>query len=435
MPPLKRLSFLLVWKMARSLIEQAVQAVGIRVLDGMSPEDRYQLLYDWSSWARPEQLPPPGDWLTWLIQAGRGYGKSRTGSEFIRDRVATQGARRIGLVGRTPADVRDTMIEGESGILACTPPDSRPQYEPSKRRLTWANGAIGLTFTSYEPDQLRGPQFDTLWWDELAAFKYLRETWENGQLALRLGPHPRQIVTTTPRPVALLKEIIKAPSTHVTRGTTYENLVNLAPNFRAQILSRYENTTRGRQEIMGEMLDDLPGALWHRSTIVYREAAELKRICVAIDPAVTSTEDSDETGIIVCGVDHKDFGSVLGDHSLRGTPDQWGRKAVWAYHQYRANLIVAEANNGGEMIQHVIRTVDPTVPVKLVHASVGKHTRAEPVAALYEQGKMYHVRAFPDLEDQMCTWLPDDPESPDRMDALVWAFTELMLGRQAFILA
>ena len=416
--------------MARSLIERAVKAAGVSVLDGMSPEDQYRLLYDWASWARPEQLPPPGNWLTWFVQAGRGFGKSRIGSEWIRHRVGKEGARRLALVGRTPADVRDTMIEGESGILACAPPDQRPHYEPSKRRLTWANGATALTFTSYEPDQLRGPQFDTILWDELAAFKYLRETWDNGQLALRLGSHPRQVVTTTPRPLALLKEIVKDPSTHVTRGTTYDNLVNLAPNFRAQILARYANTTRGQQEIMGELLDDLPGALWHRSSIVYREAAELRRVCVAIDPAVTSSEDADETGILVCGVDVKGLGAVLGDYSLRGTPDQWGRKAVWAYHQHKANLIVAEANNGGEMITHVIRTVDPNVPVKLVHATVGKHTRAEPVAALYEQGKMYHVRPFPDLEDQLCTWLPDDPESPDRLDACIWGFSELMLGSQ-----
>lgn len=421
--------------MAQSLIERAAKKVGKdQLLKGLSLADKYHLLYDWPSWARPEQLPPPGNWLTWLVQAGRGYGKSRIGSEWVRHRVEHEGARRIALVGRTPADVRDTMVQGESGILACCPDDSRPVYESSKRRLTWPNGAMALTFTSYEPDQLRGPQFDTILWDELAAFKYLRETWDNGQLTLRLGPNPRQVVTTTPRPLALLKQIAKASSTIVTRGSTYENLINLAPTFRQQILARYENTTLGRQEIMGELLDDLPGALWHRSNIVYREAAPLRRICVAIDPATTSDEDADETGIVVCGLDEKSFGVVLADHSLRASPDVWGRKAVWAYHQYQANLIVAEANNGGEMIQHVIRTVDPTVPVKLVHATVGKHTRAEPVAALYEQGKIYHARPFPDLEDQMCTWLPDDSQSPDRMDALVWCFTELMLGKQAWIL-
>lgn len=422
--------------MAASLIERAVKRAGIAgVQAGLTPQQKHDLLYDWRSWARPEQLPPPGDWLTWLVQAGRGFGKSRTGAEFIRDRVESQGARRIALVGRTPADVRDTMVEGESGILACYPVAARPLYESSKRRLTWRNGAIGLTFTSYEPDQLRGPQFDTMWWDELAAFKYLRDTWDNGQLALRLGPQPRQIVTTTPRPLSLLKQIAADASTVVTRGTTYENLVNLAPNFRAQILARYADTTRGRQEILGELLDDLPGALWHRRSIVYREPAELRRICVAIDPAATSDEGAAETGIVVAGVDIKGSGVVLGDYSLRASPDEWGRKAVWAYHQFKANLIVAEANNGGEMIQHVIRTVDPLVPVKLVHATVGKHTRAEPVAALYEQGKMYHVRPFPELEDQMCTWLPDDSESPDRMDAMVWGFTELMLGSRAWILA
>lgn len=421
--------------MASSLIEQAVRAVGVDgVKRQLSAEDQYRLLYDWRSWARPEQLQPPGDWLTWLVQAGRGFGKNRTGSEWIRERVEHEGARRLGLVGRTPADVRDTMIEGDSGILACCPETTRPKYEPSKRRLTWPNGAVALTFTSYEPDQLRGPQFDTLFWDELAAFKYLRETWENGQLALRLGPRPRQIITTTPRPLSILKSIIGDPSTHVTRGTTYDNLVNLAPNFRAQILARYAGTTRGQQEILGMLLDDLPGALWHRNNIIYREPAELRRIVVAIDPASTSGEESAETGIVVCGVDIKHMGAVLGDYTLRGSPDVWGHKAVWAYHQFKANLIVAEANNGGEMIQHVIRTVDPLVPVKLVHATVGKHTRAEPVAALYEQKRMYHVRPFTDLEDQMCTWLPEDAESPDRMDAMVWGFTELMLSASAWML-
>jgi phage terminase large subunit-like protein len=421
--------------MAPSLIEQVVRKAGADILlSALSLQERHDLLYDWASWARPEQLPPPGDWLTWLILAGRGWGKSRGGAEWVRHRVEKEGARRIGLVGRTPADVRDTMVEGESGILACCPETNRPRYEASKRRLTWPNGAMALTFTSYEPDQLRGPQHDTIWWDELAAYQYLRETWDNGQLTLRLGPNPRQIITTTPRPVSVLKEIAAAPSTHITRGSTYDNLANLAPLFRQQILAKYEHTTRGRQEIMGELLDDLPGALWHRNLILHRESIELRRICVAVDPAITSDETADETGIVIAAVDVKDMGVVLGDYSLRGSPDIWGRKVVSAYHHFKANFVVAEANNGGEMIQHVIRTVDPTVPVKLVHATVGKHTRAEPVAALYEQGKMYHVRIFPELEDQMCTWLPDDPKSPDRMDALVWAFSELMLGAKAWML-
>ena len=422
--------------MARSLIERAVQTAGVSgVLETLSPEEKADLLFNWPSWARPEQLPPLGNWLTWLVQAGRGFGKTRVGAEWVRHRVENEGARRIALVGRTPADVRDTMVQGESGILACYPEKNRPTYESSKRRLTWSSGAMALTFTSYEPDQLRGPQFDTIWWDELAAFKYLRETWDNGQLALRLGMNPRQIITTTPRPLSLLRTIALDPSTHITRGNTYENLVNLAPNFRQQILNRYAGTTRGRQEIMGELLDDLPGALWHRNFITYREPAELRRICVAIDPASTSGEEADETGILVCGKDIKDCGVVLGDYSLRASPDVWGHKAVWAYHQFHANMIVAEGNNGGEMITHVIHTIDPQIPVKLVHATVGKHTRAEPIAALYEQGKMYNARPFPDLEDQMCTWLPDDAMSPDRMDAMVWAFTELLLGSGAWILA
>ena len=413
--------------MGSSLIERAVKKVGIaEVMRGLSPADRYNLLYDWQSWARPEQLPPPGDWLTWFVQAGRGNGKTRTGSEWIRCRVEREGARRIALVGRTPADVRDTMVEGESGILACCPEATRPVYESSKRRLIWPNGAVALTFTSYEPDQLRGPQFDTILWDELAAFKYLRETWDNGQLTLRLGQHPRQMVATTPRPLALLKEIIAAPSTHLTRGTTYENLVNLAPTFRQQVLARYEGTSRGRQELLGELIDEIPGALWRRAWFVRRAVPDMVRVVVGVDPATTSGEDSNETGILVAGRGVDGFGYVLADRSCRASPDAWARRAVRAYHEFEADRIIAESNQGGEMISLTIKTVDPTVPVELVHASRGKKARAEPVAALYEQGKVFHVASMPDLEDQLCSWVPEDGESPDRLDALVWALSSIM---------
>ena len=415
--------------MAQSLIERAVKEAGINgVLGLLSAPEREALLYNWEAWARPNQLPPSGDWLTWLVQAGRGFGKNRTGSEWVRHRVQYEGARRIAFVGRTPADVRDTMVEGDSGILACYPLRERPVYESSKRRLTWPNGAMALTFTSYEPDQLRGPQFDTIFWDELAAFKYLRETWENGQLTLRLGPNPRQIVTTTPKPVTVLKELIAAPSTHVTRGSTYDNLINLAPAFRQQILSRYEGTARGRQEILGELIDEIPGALWLRRWFKRRATTPiLTRLVVAIDPATTSGEESNETGIIVAGKGADGFGHVLADRSCRASPDAWARRAVAAYHEFKADRIVAESNQGGEMVGLTIKTVDNTVPVTLIHASRGKKARAEPIAALYEQGKVFHAGVFTDLEDQLCSWTPEDGESPDRLDALVWALSSVML--------
>ena len=399
----------------------------------LTPKEQALLPFLWRDiWARDSQLEPPGDWLTWLLLAGRGWGKTKTGGEWIAERVNDGKARRIALVGRTPADVRDVMIEGESGILACYPINERPEYEPSKRRMTWKNGAIAHTFTSYEPDQLRGPQFDTAWSDELAAWKYVRETWDNLQLGLRLGK-PRQVITTTPRPISIIKELMKLQSTVVTYGTTYDNLENLAPNFRAQILARYEGTTLGRQELEGQLLDDLPGALWKRKDIRYREPTDLIRIMVAIDPAVSSKEDSDETGIIVGGINANKKGFVLADGSLRASPEQWASKAIMLYRQFNADLIVAEKNQGGDLVASTLRTVDPNVPVKLVNASKGKHTRAQPISSLYEQERVYHCKQFQELEDQMCTWLQDDEKSPDRMDAMVWLFTELMLGQQSWI--
>ena len=392
----------------------------------MKPQQAEKLLHDWRFWARPNQLPPPGDWLVWLIQAGRGYGKTRSGAEYIRERVRTKQAGRIALIARDPADARDIMIEGESGLLNIGYPSERPQYEPSKRRVTWRTGAIATVYTSYEPDQLRGPQFDTAWGDELGSWKYPRETYENLSLAMRLGA-PKVILTTTPKPLKILQEIIDSPHTVLTRGNTYDNRANLPRVFYDQIVNRYAGTSLGRQEIYGELLTELPGALWKRSLFVRKPAPELVRVVVAIDPATTSSEDSAETGILVGGIGIDGNGYVLADRSLRTTPDSWARRAIQAYGDYKCDRIIAEANNGGEMVSLTLRTVDKHVPIKLVHASRGKQARAEPVVALYEQGRIFHCGIFPDLEDQLCTWTPEDGASPDRMDALVWALTELML--------
>lgn len=392
--------------------------------------------------ARPEQIEPEGEWRAWLILAGRGWGKTRTGAEWVRWRIA-HGAKRVALVGPTAADVRDVMVEGESGLLAVCEDDAvQPLYEPSRRRIVFPKGsalapegAMCTTYSAEEPDRLRGPQHDAAWCDELAAWRY-PEAWDQLQFGLRLGDDPRCIVTTTPRPTREIRELVKAPTTVVTRGSTFDNADNLAPAFLERILAKYEGTRLGRQELYAEILDDVPGALWNRRMLEEAVAAwpetepELQRCVVAIDPAVTSGEDSDETGIIVAGRNGPK-GYVLADYTCRMSPDGWARQAIEAYHQHEADRIVAEANQGGDMVKTVLRTVDPSVPVRLVHATRGKRVRAEPVAALYEQGRVSHAQVFPELEDQLVTWTPDSPTSPDRLDALVWALTELDLARPA----
>ena len=390
--------------------------------------------------ARPEQIEPAGDWRTWLILAGRGWGKTRTGAEWVRWRIA-HGAKRVAIVAPTAADARDVMIEGESGLLAvCSGDAVSPLYEPSKRRITFPEGsamspqgAICTTYSADEPDRLRGPQHDAAWCDELAAWRY-PESWDQLQFGLRLGVDPRCIVTTTPRPTKEIRELVKAETTVVTRGSTFDNADNLAPAFLDRILSKYEGTRLGRQELYAEILDDVPGALWTRQMLDHAVGSypdtepDMRRVVVAIDPAVTSGEDSDETGIIVAGRSN-DRGYVLADVTCRMSPDGWARRAIEAYHHHGADRIVAESNQGGDMVRTVLRTVDPSVPVKLVHATRGKRVRAEPVAALYEQGRVMHSAVFPELEDQLVTWTPDSPKSPDRLDALVWAFTDLDLAR------
>jgi predicted phage terminase large subunit-like protein len=400
------------------------------LLDELSDADATDLLHDWRYWARPDQLPPAGDWRTWLILAGRGWGKTRTGAEWVRAEVEANRRGRLALIGATAADVRDVMIEGESGILACSRPSFRPTYEPSKRRVSWPNGAIATAYSADEPDRLRGPQHDGAWPDELAAWRY-PEALDMLMFGLRLGRDPRSVVTTTPRPTKLIRELIAAPTTAVTTGSTYDNLENLAPAFAEQIIRKYEGTRLGRQELLAEILTDVPGALWTWAMLDNRmPAPDLTRVVVAIDPAVTSGEDSDETGILVCGLGVDDRAYVLADRSCRLSPDGWARRAVAAFDEFRADLVVAEVNNGGDLVEQTIRTVRRTIPYKKVHASRGKQTRAQPVAALYEQGRVSHCDVFPDLEEQLTSWTPESGTSPDRLDALVWALTELMLGTQ-----
>jgi len=391
----------------------------------------HSLINDWHLWARDEQMQPAGDWTYWLILAGRGFGKTRTGAEWVRQEVKS--TQFVNLIGPTADDARDIMIEGESGILACCAADDRPEYLPSKRRLEWPNGAKSLIFTADEPERLRGKQHSGLWADELASWRY-PESWAQAKFGLRLGTAPRACITTTPKPSQLVRELMKDPATHITRGTTYDNRSNLAVSFFDQIIKTYEGTRLGRQELNAELLDDNPHALWQRAQIDalrVTAAPELKRIVVAIDPAVTSNDKSDETGIVVAGICRNDHLYILADLSLIGTPDQWARAAVNAYRAWNADRIIAETNNGGDMVEAVIRQVDRSASYRKVTATRGKTIRAEPIAALYEQGRAHHVGNFDRLEDQMTEFDPTEAQrqkSPDRMDALVWAATELFGG-------
>lgn len=395
---------------------------------------------DWSVRARPSQLPPPGDWRVWLLCAGRGFGKSRSGAEWVKAQVEGGAAKRIALVAATAADVRDVIVEGESGLLAISPEWNRPRYEPSKRRLTWANGAIATCYSADEPERLRGPQHDAAWCDELAAWRY-PEAWDQLMFGLRIGKNPRVVITTTPKPTKLIRELLKREGKDVvvSRGRTDENRANLAPTFLEQITSRYGGTRLGRQELDAELLEDVPGALWTRDILEKARVAsapEFTRVVVAIDPAGSSEETSDETGIVVCGTDGKGHGYVIDDLSGRYPPHEWARKAIGAYKRHQADRIIGETNFGGQMVEATLRAVDASVAFKPVTASRGKVLRAEPVAAMYEQGRVHHVGAFPELEDQMCGFASDFNRatagySPDRVDALVFALSELLAGATA----
>jgi phage terminase large subunit-like protein len=432
--------------------------IDVSKLESLTDEEADELLHTWRFWARPNQLEPErvlpnGEfWTTWLILAGRGFGKTRCGSETVIDWVKTGACKRIALIAQDSADARDVMVEGDSGILACSPRDFMPKYEPSKRRLTWPNGAVATLFSAEDFDSLRGPQFDGAWCDELCKWRYAQEAWDNLQFGLRLGENPRQIVTTTPRPMKLLKDIILRSDTAITKGSTMENLENLAPPFRKAVVDKYAGTRIGRQELNAELLDDVPGALWNRTMLEDHRIRPIDaltpirlphfvRVVVAVDPQKELGETAAETGIMVVGKTAEGHGYLLEDVSLNGSPEEWGRAAVQAYDDWAADAIVYEANQGGEMVAAVLRAAARSlkedkqrdadfVPLKAVHATRGKYVRAEPVSQLYEQGKIHHVGFFPELEDQLCEYTPDGSMgySPDRMDALVWACTELMVG-------
>jgi phage terminase large subunit-like protein len=408
-----------------------------------SPEEMERLLLTWALIARPEQLAPPGEWDTWLILAGRGFGKTRSGAEWIGEQAEAAPCR-IALVGATAADVRDVMVEGESGILANyarRPESERPVYEPSRRQLTWPNGTIAKTYSAEEPARLRGPQHHYYWADELAAWDDPRAAWDQLQFGLRLGQHPRGVVTTTPRPLPIIRALVADPSVAVTRGSTYDNQQNLAPSFLKAVLRAYEGTRIGRQELNAEVLTDNPNALWKQAIIdalrVKEAPLEMRRIAVAIDPAVTSNPDSDLTGIVAAGIapcralpacngDLHAF--VFEDASGIYTPMQWAEKAAEVYRRREADRVIGEVNNGGDLVESNLRAYgDRDLAYRKVTASRGKAVRAEPISGLYEQGKVHHVGTHGKLEDEMTQWDPlAGMRSPSRMDALVWVLTDLL---------
>lgn len=430
-----------------SPIERAARSAGaLGILAELTAEQVTALPFAWQAWARPEQLAPSGDWLTWLLLAGRGFGKSRTGAEWVREQAREQPGTHGALVAPTAADARDVMVKA---LIGCTPPWEGLRYEPSKRSLTWSNGSTATLYSAEEPDRLRGPQHHWAWADEIAAWQYADEVWDMLQMTMRLGDRPRVVVSTTPRPIEILRGdgqsgrrlgIMRMADTAITRGSTFDNATNLSPTFIASVKQRYDGTRLGRQELYAEVLDDIEGSLWKHSLIdrSRRTAVPaLQRIVVAVDPSGSAKRTADEAGIVVAGLGDcaclgriDKHGFVLEDLTGRYSPQDMGRKAVDAYHKYRAHRLVAEDNFGGKIIEDIIRLIDPTVAYKAVHASRGKIVRAEPVAALYEQGRVHHIGLHRELEDEMCGYAPlVSTESPGRMDALVWALTDLMLGQ------
>lgn len=408
------------------------------LLKSLPTNELLALKYKWSFWARQKQLAPTGDWVYWLILAGRGFGKTRTGAEWVRQIAESGKVEYINLVGPTNGDVRNIMVEGESGIMRTSPPWFKPEFQPSKRRLVWPNGAIAQTFSAEEPDRLRGPQCGAFWADEIAAWgNTMQETWNNLLFGFRLGKTPQGAITTTPRPLELIRQIAKDESTYLTTGSTYENAANLAKPFFNKVITSYEGTRLGRQELMGEILTDNQNAIflqkWFDQARVEAVPPDLEKISVALDPQVKEDIKSDEAGIVVGGV--KKIGGIqhfyiMADDSFQPThPDEWGRRAVKSYFLHQADDIVAEVNNGGALVKSNIHNVNANVPVKMVTATRGKTIRAEPVATLLEQGRIHMCGKFQELETQCVEWDPTiNQRSPDRMDAFVWLITHLSEG-------
>jgi len=411
----------------------------------LSCKELAALPYLFEFWALPHQLPPLDEWRTWVILGGRGAGKTRAGAEWVRAMVEgplphTRGrAARVALVAETMDQAREVMVFGDSGIMSVCPPDRRPDWIATRRMLVWPNGASAQLFSAHDPESLRGPQFDAVWADELAKWRKAEEAWDMLQFGLRLGDRPQACVTTTPRSTAMLRDLLDRPTTVMTHATTQANRANLADSFLAEVEGRYGGTAMGRQELEGVLLSDVEGALWtiaDLAAVQVDDVPQCDRIVVAIDPPGSSHAGSDECGIVVVGVTmlgdvHRWHACVLEDATVSAArPMVWAEAAIAAMHRHGADRLVAEVNQGGDMVEAVLRQVDPLVSYRSVHASKGKVARAEPVAALYEQGRVSHVRGLAALEEQMTQMAVTGyagKGSPDRVDALVWALQDLML--------
>ena len=402
------------------------------------PEDAASVLeYHFGFWADPRQLPPPLPWRTWLIMAGRGFGKTRAGAEWVRAQaMAGDADTRIALVAPTLHDARTVMVEGMSGVLACSPPGERPGWEPTVGRLVWTNGAQAQVFSSEVPDRLRGPQHHFAWCDELAAWHAPQACWDLLQMGLRLGDDPRAAVTTTPRALPMLRAMIDDPGTTLTRGAMTDNRY-LPESFRAHMIARHEGTRLARQELEGELIEEVEGALWTRDLLdACRTTAhpELRRVVIGVDPPASATGDA--CGIVVVGIDGDGVGHVIEDASVeRCSPEVWAAAVARAADRHGADRVIAEANNGGAMVESVLRAADAGLPIALVHASRGKVARAEPILLLYARGQVRHCGVFRDLEDELCGLVTGGGyagpgRSPDRADACVWALTDLLLRRR-----
>jgi phage terminase large subunit-like protein len=382
------------------------------------------------------QWPPGGDWSTWLLLGGRGCGKTRAGAEWVTTQIALNRYERVALIGQTLDDVRDVMIEGPSGLRKVSARGESPRFYKSAHKIVWPNGAEAFAFSAEEPDSLRGHAFDLAWCDEFAKWRYAQDTFDNLQFALREGPRPRQLITTTPRNRPELRALLDMPGVAITRARSIDNRENLSPAFFDGVVARYQGTRLGRQELDGEMLEDAEGALWNRASIEknrVRQAPEMARIVVAVDPPVTAGKRSDACGIVAMGLGADGVAYVLEDRSAHGlTPEAWSARALALHQTLKADCLIVETNQGGDLVRSVMTQADPGVPVRNVHATRGKRTRAEPVAMLYEQGRVKHVGAFPELEDEMTSFGAQGLKgrSPDRLDAMVWAATELMLRRE-----
>lgn len=411
-----------------------------KFLSQLTDEQLHFLMCYWPFWARQDQCPPDGEWRVWLMLGGRGAGKTRAGAEWIRTQVegctplSIGRCQHIALVGETISAVREVMIDGPSGIRPISPPETRPDYIASRKILVWPNGAKAQVFSAYKPDALRGPQFDAAWCDELAKWRYDRACWDMLQFGLRLGNFPRQVVTTTPQPTQLIRDLIKDPSCHVSRASSHVNRAHLAPGFLEELMRRYEGTRLGRQEIDAELLDDISGALWSPALISAHRvetSPPLIRKVMAIDPPCITGPKADACGIVIAGCDSQHHGYVLADETVSGlSPARWAQKVAALYDTHKVDCLVAEINQGGDLIREIVLRYAPHIHYRPVRALRGKLLRAEPVAALYERGFVHHVGLMKYLEQEMCRYDGRGQKSPDRMDALVWALTDLLLTKK-----